>query len=170
MKRMAAHIDIGLVALLFIFLACFISPASGAPPAKWDRTADVIVVGAGGAGLAAAVTAADKGASVIVLEKMPVIGGNTIISGGFLNAADPKRQPRQKIQDSPDLHYRQTIAAGDFRADPEKVKILAEQAPDAVLWLESLGMQYKDDVRSMAPFTRGPMTRWMQREPGTSRL
>jgi urocanate reductase len=146
MKRIAARLDIGLIAVLLLFLVCFVFPASGAPPAKWDRTADVVVVGAGGAGLAAAVTAADKGASVIVLEKMPVIGGNTIISGGFLNAADPIRQPRQKIQDSPGLHFKQTLAAGDYRADPEKVKILAEQAPDAVLWLESLGMQYKDDV------------------------
>jgi urocanate reductase len=146
MRRIMPRFDVVLTLLLVVVLAGFASQALGAAPAKWDRTADVVVIGAGGAGLAAAVTAADKGATVIVLEKMPVIGGNTIISGGFLNAADPKRQPRQNIKDSPDLHFNQTLAAGDYRADPEKVKILAEQAPDAVLWLESLGMQYKDNV------------------------
>lgn len=115
-------------------------------PAEWQKTADVVVVGAGGAGLSAAVSAAEKGATVIVIEKMPVVGGNTIISGGFINAADPKRQPKQNIQDSPQLHFEQTMAAGDFRADPEKVKILTHQAYDAVEWLESHGMKYRDEV------------------------
>jgi urocanate reductase len=120
--------------------------AQEAVPKKWDRTFDVVVVGAGGAGLAAAVTAADKGTSVIVLEKMAAIGGNTVISGGFLNAADPKRQGKLNIQDSPENHFKQTLAAGDYRADPEKVKILADGANEAVQWLESLGMKFDDKV------------------------
>jgi len=120
--------------------------AQEAIPKKWDRTVDVVVVGSGGAGLAAAVTAADKGANVLVLEKMAVIGGNTMISGGFFNAADPKRQSRMNIQDSPENHFKQTIAAGDFRADVEKVKILTANANDAVQWLESLGMKFEDKV------------------------
>lgn len=115
-------------------------------PKKWDRTFDVVVIGSGGAGLAAAVTAADKGASVIVLEKMPTIGGNTMICGGYMNAADPGRQGKQGITDSSENHFKQTIAAGDFRADPEKVKILTANALDAVSWLESLGMKFDDKV------------------------
>lgn len=115
-------------------------------PKKWDRTADVVIIGSGGAGLSAAVVAADKGSSVIVLEKMPTIGGNTMISGGFMNAADPERQGKQGITDSPENHFKQTLAAGDFRADPEKVKILTANALDAVHWLESLGMKFDDKV------------------------
>jgi len=115
-------------------------------PKKWDRTFDVVVIGSGGAGLAAAVTAADKGASVIVLEKMPTIGGNTMISGGFMNAADPGRQEKQGIADSSENHFKQTLAAGDFRADSEKVKILTANALDSVHWLESLGMKFDDKV------------------------
>ena len=57
-----------------------------------EKTADVIVVGAGGAGLAAAVSAHQNGASVIIVEKMPQVGGNTIISGSAFNSADPDRQ------------------------------------------------------------------------------
>ena len=61
-----------------------------------DLSADVIVVGAGGAGLAAATTVVEQGGSVLVLEKMAMIGGNTARSGSTLNAADPERQ--QKVE------------------------------------------------------------------------
>lgn len=55
-------------------------------------SADVVVVGAGGAGLAAAISAATNGASVIVLEKTSGVGGNTMRSGGWYNSVDPERQ------------------------------------------------------------------------------
>jgi fumarate reductase flavoprotein subunit len=60
------------------------------------RTADVIVLGGGGAGLAAATSAVDKGASVILIEKTAALGGNTMLSGGVLNAADPEWQKTHK--------------------------------------------------------------------------
>ncbi|NRZ96573.1 FAD-dependent oxidoreductase [Clostridium tetanomorphum] len=62
------------------------------------KEADIIVVGAGGAGMAAAVSAGEEGAKVIVIEKMPMIGGNTIRSGGAYNAADTERQKAQGIK------------------------------------------------------------------------
>jgi flavocytochrome c len=64
-----------------------------------EKTADVIIVGAGGAGLAAAVTAHQNGASVIIIEKMPQVGGNTIISGSAFNSADPDRQSTLQMTD-----------------------------------------------------------------------
>lgn len=143
--RTKKHLGWVVFCMVAIFALATVSNGICAP-AKWDRSADVVVVGAGGAGLAAAVSAAEKGASVIVLEKLQTIGGNTIISGGGLNAADPARQEKQGIKDSTDNHYNQTIAAGDFRADPEKVKILTSQAPEAVKWLESYGMKFQDQI------------------------
>ncbi|MBR2572466.1 MAG: FAD-dependent oxidoreductase [Clostridia bacterium] len=59
-----------------------------------DETYDVVVVGGGGAGLSAAITAAENGASVVLIEKTMVLGGNTILSGGKWNAADPEIQGR----------------------------------------------------------------------------
>lgn len=59
-----------------------------------ELTADVVVVGAGGAGMSAALEAINHGASVIVLEKMPVIGGNTLVAGSAMNASSrPCRPP-----------------------------------------------------------------------------
>ena len=82
-------------------------------PEKWDRETDVIVVGTGFAGLAAAIEAHDAGVSVIVLEKMATPGGNSIIASGGVNAVDPKRQIAQGIKDSVDLHFKHTFEGGN---------------------------------------------------------
>ena len=62
-----------------------------------ELTADVVVVGAGGAGMSAALEAQNHGASVIVLEKMGSIGGNTLVAGSALNAAQPIKQATQTM-------------------------------------------------------------------------
>jgi flavocytochrome c len=111
-----------------------------------EKQADVIIVGAGGAGLAAAVTAHQKGATVVVIEKMPKAGGNTILSGGAFNAADPSRQTKQGIEDSAEKHYTQTFEGGDKLGKPELVKTLTENAYPAIQWLEGLGMEFKSEV------------------------
>ena len=74
----------------------------GAPEkdtAAFERTADVVIVGGGGAGLAAAVAATDAGASVVLIEKMGILGGNTIAAGGIYNSADPERQAVVEMTD-----------------------------------------------------------------------
>ncbi|MEN1759949.1 flavocytochrome c [Anoxynatronum sibiricum] len=108
--------------------------------------ADVVVIGGGGAGLAAAVTAHQNGASVIIIEKMPRLGGNTILSGGAFNAVDPGRQEAQGIEDSIDKHFQQTFDGGDQVGNPELVRVLVENAYPAIEWLESLGMKFNDEV------------------------
>ncbi len=107
----------------------------------WEKETDVLVIGSGYAGLAAAIEAFDAGASVTILEKMPVYGGNSIISEGAYNAVDPVRQKAQGIEDSVDLHFEQTIAAGDYRGEPQKVRYLVEHALEGWQWLEGMGVQ-----------------------------
>ena len=63
-----------------------------ASPTDIEETADVIIVGGGGAGLSAAVSAIDEGASVILIEKAGFVGGNSIVSGGIYNAPNPELQ------------------------------------------------------------------------------
>jgi fumarate reductase flavoprotein subunit len=67
--------------------------------AKEDVTkeTEVVIIGGGGAGLAAAVSAGEQGAKVILIEKAPALGGNTIRSGGALNSYDPVRQPKKEM-------------------------------------------------------------------------
>lgn len=120
--------------------------AAGAATGDVEKTADVIIIGGGGAGLAAAVTAHQNGSKVILIEKMSRLGGNTLISGGAHNAADPVRQPAQNIEDSTEKHFQQTFEGGDKQADPALVRILAENTYDGIVWLESLGMEFKKEV------------------------
>jgi len=109
-------------------------------------TADVVIIGGGGAGLAAAVSAHQNGATVIVVEKMSRLGGNTILSGGALNAVDPVRQTAQGIEDSIEKHYTQTYEGGDKLGNPVLIRTLVENAYAGVQWLEELGMAFKDEV------------------------
>ncbi len=111
-----------------------------------EKEVDVVVIGAGGAGLAAAVSAHQNGATVLVLEKMPKPGGNTIISGAAYNCVDPGRQIPAGIEDSIELHYQQTYEGGDKVGNPELIKILVENAYPTLEWLEGLGMEFTDYV------------------------
>ncbi len=117
---------------------------SGKP--TWEKSFDVIVIGSGGAGLAAAVASAQAGANTIVLEKMPVTGGNTRITGGAFNAVDPEEQKKKGIEDSVEKHAAQTLAAGDYRGNPELVRAFTKNAPDALAWLKSCGVEFASGV------------------------
>jgi urocanate reductase len=116
-------------------------------PKKWDKQVDVIIIGTGYTGLVAALVARDLKLSVLVLEKMPVPGGNSVIAGGGANAADPVRQKRQGIEDSPDLHFKHTFEGGDMINDPEKVRYMVDHAlDDCVNYLERLGVVWPEKV------------------------
>ncbi|WP_290432925.1 flavocytochrome c [uncultured Parasutterella sp.] len=114
---------------------------------KWNETYNVVVIGAGGAGLTAAVSAKEAGAKkVVVLEKMMFAGGNTIRAGGGFNAAIKADYEKAGIKDSPKLHSEQTLAAGDGRGDPVLVNQLTEKAPESVQWLKDHGVKFQDHI------------------------
>ncbi len=73
-----------------------------APAEDMTLSADVIIVGGGGAGLSAAVSASDEGASVILIEKTGFLGGNSIVAGGIYNAPDPDLQDYAEISGNQD--------------------------------------------------------------------
>ncbi len=108
-----------------------------------ELTADVVVIGAGGAGMAAAVTANQEGKTVIVIEKTSNMGGNTTLAGGAFNAVDDGSETALVRNDSVDLYYEQTFHGGDQQGDPELVRTLVENAWDGVLWLKELGMEFE---------------------------
>lgn len=111
-----------------------------------EKQVDVVIIGGGGAGLSAAISAHQNGATVLVFEKMARVGGNTIISGAAYNAVDTKRQTAQGIEDSIEKHYTQTYEGGDKEGNPELIRTLVENAPTTLEWLEGLDMKFKDEV------------------------
>ena len=87
-------------------------PALAASPQQLPNTVDVVVVGSGGAGLCAAIEAAQVGASVLVVEKNASVGGNTAISTGFFNAVETGNPT-----DSVERHVSETLQVGSYLND-----------------------------------------------------
>lgn len=117
------------------------------PAGEVKMDADVVVIGGGGSGLAAAIAAHQAGAKkVVVLEKLGFVGGSTNVSEGALNAPDPERQGKQGIEDSVEKFYTQTYNGGHKTGTPALVKHLTSNALDAVHWMESVGVTFKDEV------------------------
>lgn len=99
---------------------------------------DVLVVGSGGAGMSAAVAAREAGASVVVVTKSALGASNTgRAQGGIQAAVGP--------DDSTADHLEDTFAAGHEDADPALVRTLVEGGPDAIAWLQALGVQFTHD-------------------------
>lgn len=111
-----------------------------APAEAEAQQADIVVIGAGGAGMTAAIQAVQDGATdVIVLEKMPITGGNTTRSTGGLNAAATTYQEADGIEDSVDLFVEDTMKGGKELNDKELVTVMAENSAAAVDWVNEIG-------------------------------
>ena len=136
--------------------------AAGATDADMDRwtkqiskhstkpltvTGDVAIIGGGGTGLAAAVSALENGAGkVVIIEKLGYLGGSTNVSGGTLNAVDDKRQKAQGIKDSVETFYNSTMKGGHNVGTPELVRYLTENAYPTVEWMEKQGVVFRDRI------------------------
>jgi succinate dehydrogenase/fumarate reductase flavoprotein subunit len=110
-----------------------------------DLEADVVVIGGGGAGLAAAIEARSVGRSVLLLEKNAKLGGSTAWSVGSISASNTSYQIRRGILDSPDDHFEDM---GLFCAKlglPDNValrRVLVDNVPDTFRWLQSMGIVF----------------------------
>ncbi len=110
---------------------------------KTDETleADVVIVGAGGAGMTAAITATQQGKKVILVEKMPYVGGNTTKATGGMNAAETHYQAESDpvIEDSVEQFIEDTMKGGHDMNDIALVTKMAEESADGIDWLDSIG-------------------------------
>lgn len=110
-------------------LTCATSVAHAVPTSakKYDQSFDVVIVGAGGAGLAAASEASRKGLSVLVLEKEPIVGGSSTICGGKWAVSGSELQKEQGVKDSEELYIKDMLETGKYKNDPDLVKAFVQE-------------------------------------------
>src|ERR1700687_915975 len=110
-----------------------------------EETFDVVVIGGGGAGLAAAIEARTLGRDVILLEKNQVLGGSTAWSVGSVSASATPHQLRKGIKDNPADHWRDMAGFNgdlDGRDNAALRRVLADAMPDTFRWLLSHGIRF----------------------------
>ncbi|MGI4815030.1 MAG: FAD-dependent oxidoreductase [Janthinobacterium lividum] len=108
--------------------------------------ADVIVIGAGGSGMAAAIAAAEAGAKTIVLEKNPHVGGTTRLSIGSITATGTRFQKARSISDTPDEHFNDMslFLTPELQAKENLAlrRVLVDNIPQTLEWLISIGVNF----------------------------
>lgn len=102
---------------------------------------DVVVIGAGGAGLSAAVAAADGGARVLVFESEPQIGGSTILSAGMFTAGGTSVQAALDVDDSPERFFQHYMDLNQWRLNPGLVRSFCERCRETFEWLLEIGVE-----------------------------
>jgi succinate dehydrogenase/fumarate reductase flavoprotein subunit len=121
-----------------------------------EVTYDVVVVGGGGSGLAAAIEARAAGATVMLLEKNPALGGSTVWSIGSVTASQTPHQTRKGIVDNPADHWRDMAGFNgdlDARDNKDLRRVLADEMPETFRWL------LKHGVRFYGPMPEPPHTK-----------
>ncbi len=110
--------------------------------------ADVLIIGGGGAGASAAIEAHKNGAKVLVVTKLRMGDANTMMAEGGIQAAD-------KANDSPLQHYLDAFGGGHFSNKPELLKKLVSDAPEAIQWLNDLGVMFDKEADGTMVTTHG---------------
>ena len=113
-----------------------------------DYDTDVLIIGGGGAGCAAAIEAQQAGAKVLLVTKLRLGDANTIMAEGGIQAAD-------KPNDSPAQHYLDAYGGGHFAAIKELLYKLVMEGPEAISWLNALGVEFDKEPDGTMITTHG---------------
>lgn len=113
-----------------------------------DYDTDVLIIGGGGAGASAAIEADQAGVRAMIVTKLRIGDANTMMAEGGIQAAD-------KPNDSPAVHYLDAFGGGHFAAKPELVKTLVTKAPEAIKWLNDLGVEFDKEPDGTMITTHG---------------
>jgi len=134
-------------------LAALLQANSRVNPAEIDLSrvdydVDVLIIGGGGAGASAAIEANNNGAKTMIVTKLRLGDANTMMAEGGIQAAD-------KPNDSPAIHYLDAFGGGHFAAKPELLYKLVTEAPEAIQWLNDLGVEFDKDADGTMITTHG---------------
>ncbi len=113
-----------------------------------DYDTDVLIIGGGGAGASAAIEADEAGVKAMIVTKLRIGDANTMMAEGGIQAAD-------KPNDSPAIHFIDAFGGGHFAAKPELVKKLVTKAPQAIQWLNKLGVEFDKEPDGTMVTTHG---------------
>ncbi|HAE52265.1 MAG TPA: succinate dehydrogenase/fumarate reductase flavoprotein subunit, partial [Ruminococcus sp.] len=113
-----------------------------------DYDTDVLIIGGGGAGASCAIKADEAGVKTMIVTKLRIGDANTMMAEGGIQAAD-------KPNDSPAIHYLDAFGGGHFAAKPELVKKLVTKAPEAIQWLNKLGVEFDKEPDGTMVTTHG---------------
>jgi fumarate reductase flavoprotein subunit len=116
-------------------------------PVTFDT--EVVVVGGGSAGLAAALEAANNGAKVILVEKLAITGGSTARSGGKVQAAGTDIQESHGVEDNADLYYDHLMKVGEGKVDSTKIRIIADNSLADFNWLVENGVEFSKNIEQL---------------------
>lgn len=134
--------------------------AEAVPGETVELTADVVVIGAGGAGVAAAVEACDAGAKVVLLEQMPAIGGTTATSQGLVGGYESKFTKEMDVHYTFEEMYTNLMSNASYRLDPTLTGITIEKSGETIDWMaERLGMNFYQVTVGYGPLT---MMHWIE--------
>jgi flavocytochrome c len=135
---------LGLITVLMVLILGSLSACAPATPADPINEAsyDVVVIGGGAAGLAAAIEASQAGASVALLEKLPMLGGSTIVSGGIVYGTGYTIQKEAGIEDSVDALVAYWMERAENKAREDFLRYIAERSGETIDWLAGNGVVF----------------------------
>ena len=117
------------------------TPVVETPSYDAQKTADVVIVGAGGGGLSSAISAVEAGAqSVIIIEKTGVTGGALNYTSGSMSGAETVIQELDGIEDTKESFVQDILKNGDFKGSEELIRAFVEEDTAAINWLWENGL------------------------------
>lgn len=145
------------------------APVEAAPSIAWDAEAEVLILGAGGAGMCAGITAAKAGAKTMILEKSDNFGGTSIRSGGIIQASGThvQKELTEYQDDTAEKHAAYYIQEGEGTLDEALVKDMTAGSAHVIEWLESLGLEFTN-MSGSAHTTMADEANYADRIHGTS--
>lgn len=126
----------------FLSAALLLSAAVGAMAETKTMETDVVVVGGGGAGISAAISAAQNGANVVLLEKVGYLGGATLMSGGLIPAVGTQQQIEAGIDDNIEWFVRDIMRPSNYAVREDLVYTVAESAKPTIEWLTDMDVKF----------------------------
>jgi len=108
-------------------------------PETWDKEADVVVVGFGGAGGCAALEASDAGSQVLILERTATPGGSSTICGGYIAGSGTSVQEAAGVAGTAEEYAKYWMECAEGLSDPELVRTITEKSAETIEWLIGMG-------------------------------